>query len=466
MTAKKPITKKEALTSKKPMTRKAVPNGTSKTATREKSVQNQSTARKIVTIKPALTKSGGESTTDALLQRVIARVLPGMPPRDEKVPQAAVVPDVVDLTSPRSAKRSREDSGSDDTKPMIANKKQGSSMFVPPIRPRPPSVVHRTEGKRSEAKRASEQGNTQWMNVRVRITDRIYHGETGLVIDHDGDLCQVQLDSRDKPVRIFTNLLKREPTQSNKPGKDHVGASVAAKKTAEERFECIVCTDVKAAAAFGPAITAQCSHPRRVCQECMANTIHMEVTGKGNFGDILCPHKLDGCCATLAYADIQREAHKEDFERYDSTLARRAMEEDVGFRWCAHGCGNGHFLHATGPNTHFQCQHCKKRTCAHHRCAWHSGRSCADYDADARKSEEVALLQYLEQEGTVRCPKCNHGIEKRSGCDHMTCSKRASGCGAEFCFRCGADYKGPRGIFALGNHAHKPSCRHYFPPPL
>jgi hypothetical protein len=47
----------------------------------------------------------------------------------------------------------------------------------------------------------------------------------------------------------------------------------------------------------------------------------------------------------------------------------------------------------------------------------------------------------------------------------MTCRKQASGCGAEFCYRCGADYKGKQGIFAIGNHAHKPSCLHYFPPP-
>ena len=38
------------------------------------------------------------------------------------------------------------------------------------------------------------------------------------------------------------------------------------------------------------------------------------------------------------------------------------------------------------------------------------------YDRDARSSDEVALLQYFEREGTVRCPKCHHGIEKSDGC--------------------------------------------------
>ena len=33
----------------------------------------------------------------------------------------------------------------------------------------------------------------------------------------------------------------------------------------------------------------------------------------------------------------------------------------------------------------------------------------------------------------VRCPKCQHVLERTQGCDHMTCR-----CGAQFCFVCGA----------------------------
>jgi hypothetical protein len=233
---------------------------------------------------------------------------------------------------------------------------------------------------------------------------------------------------------------------------------------ATEQRECTVCTEVKPVSDFGTRITAKCDHVRDVCKDCVAKTISMEVNGKGNFGAILCPHV--GCGGELEHADIQREADAAIFERYDSLLTRRALEADPAFRWCAHGCGCGQMLSdAPAANTFMTCHHCHKRTCAHHRCTWHAGRSCAEYDADAQRSDEVALLQYLEREGTVRCPKCNHGIEKRSGCDHMTCRKQASGCGAEFCYRCGADYKGKQGIFAIGNHAHKPSCLHYFPPP-
>ena len=68
------------------------------------------------------------------------------------------------------------------------------------------------------------------------------------------------------------------------------------------------------------------------------------------------------------------------------------------------------------------------------------------------------LGQYMQEKKVQRCPSCHQGIEKKHGCDHMKCP-----CGAEFCHVCGADYLGPDGIFSVGNHMHKKTCRHYRP---
>eukprot|EP00929_Paragymnodinium_shiwhaense_P109640 TRINITY_DN76118_c0_g1_i1.p1 TRINITY_DN76118_c0_g1~~TRINITY_DN76118_c0_g1_i1.p1 ORF type:complete len:396 (-),score=36.70 TRINITY_DN76118_c0_g1_i1:172-1359(-) len=69
---------------------------------------------------------------------------------------------------------------------------------------------------------------------------------------------------------------------------------------------------------------------------------------------------------------------------------------------------------------------------------------------------QSGLNKFIEDKGIQRCPKCRQGIEKRRGCDHMKCP-----CGAEFCYICGADYKGPGGVLNVGNHAHREDCRHY-----
>lgn len=220
---------------------------------------------------------------------------------------------------------------------------------------------------------------------------------------------------------------------------------------------------------FSGKITATCNHERDVCKKCVGRTIDLEVNGKGNSTKILCPHT--GCASELAHSDVQREATPAVFERFDQLLLRKMLQEEPCFRWCAHGtCGSGQIvedlnLSNAGWNTFLRCHQCHQRTCVYHRCVWHTERTCKQYEADGRNSDEVGLLQYFEREGVKRCPKCGHAIEKNGGCDHMTCNRQAGGCGSEFCIRCLADYNGPTGIRARGNSAHKPSCPWYFPNP-
>eukprot|EP00927_Polykrikos_kofoidii_P067700 TRINITY_DN6314_c0_g1_i1.p1 TRINITY_DN6314_c0_g1~~TRINITY_DN6314_c0_g1_i1.p1 ORF type:complete len:250 (-),score=35.87 TRINITY_DN6314_c0_g1_i1:447-1196(-) len=232
---------------------------------------------------------------------------------------------------------------------------------------------------------------------------------------------------------------------------------------------CATCCESLPKGQFPGKITEQCAHERDVCQSCLARAIELEVNGKSNSTRVLCPHS--GCNNVLSHSDVRREASKEVFERFDTFLFRQALREEPNFRWCAQaGCGSGQIVDdlkpgETGRNRFLRCHHCQHRTCAHHRCIWHTERTCQEYDADAQNSDEVALLQFFERDGLKRCPQCGQGIEKVGGCDHMTCARAAGGCGAEFCMRCTADYNGPNGIQRKGNSAHKRSCPWHFPDP-
>lgn len=240
-------------------------------------------------------------------------------------------------------------------------------------------------------------------------------------------------------------------------------------RSTEVPRDCAICSDTKPLSEFPGKITAECKHERDVCRSCMARTVNLEVNGKGNSTLIPCPHKQ--CSAKLSFEDVRREADKAVFERFDNLLLRQLLQKESTFRWCAHpGCGSGQLVDDLRPgdsgwNRFLRCHACQQRTCAHHRCLWHTERTCKQYEADARSSEEVALLQFFEREGVKRCPNCGHGIEKEGGCDHMTCRREAGGCGSEFCMRCLADYNGPSGIRARGNAVHKPCCPWYFPDP-
>lgn len=70
------------------------------------------------------------------------------------------------------------------------------------------------------------------------------------------------------------------------------------------------------------------------------------------------------------------------------------------------------------------------------------------------KATQAALRRFHQ------CPNCQVYLEKAGGCDHFTC-RGSGGCGHEFCWLCDAPYRGPRGIFQVGNSAHAEHCPHH-----
>ncbi|OQO12063.1 hypothetical protein B0A48_02702 [Cryoendolithus antarcticus] len=74
-------------------------------------------------------------------------------------------------------------------------------------------------------------------------------------------------------------------------------------------------------------------------------------------------------------------------------------------------------------------------------------------DARRRRAEEAKGVDWV-QRNSKQCPntKCGFSIQKKSGCDHMTCSR----CKHEFCWECLADY---RDITRTDNTAHQRNCR-------
>ena len=91
---------------------------------------------------------------------------------------------------------------------------------------------------------------------------------------------------------------------------------------------------------------------------------------------------------------MQKGASKDTFDRFDTFLMRQSLQAEPFFRWCAHvGCGSGQVVEGGDVNQIMRCGACDKRTCFEHRCEWHEGRSCAQYEEDAAKSDEVQLNQ-------------------------------------------------------------------------
>ncbi|KIW33312.1 uncharacterized protein PV07_00170 [Cladophialophora immunda] len=69
-----------------------------------------------------------------------------------------------------------------------------------------------------------------------------------------------------------------------------------------------------------------------------------------------------------------------------------------------------------------KCLLCKKRVCMGCRGKEHGGLCKRD----------KALQALIEKEKWKFCPACGHLVQRREGCNHMTCI-----CSADFCYRCG-----------------------------
>lgn len=224
---------------------------------------------------------------------------------------------------------------------------------------------------------------------------------------------------------------------------------------ASPRHECLVCGDTKAVLDFPPtAPSSDCSHRPNTCTDCLESWLASEIDGKGAVPEIKCPE----CPSLLRYIDLRRWASPETFATYDTLTARAALTNLPEFAWClTPGCGNGQL---NPENANFMhCQACGYKQCLLHLCAWHTNESCEAYTyrtSGAKARDEEAKTQKTLSKTTKPCPGngCGWRIEKRSGCDHVTCTK----CRFAFCWQCLASHEE---IKKTSNAAHQEWCSYH-----
>jgi hypothetical protein len=86
---------------------------------------------------------------------------------------------------------------------------------------------------------------------------------------------------------------------------------------------------------------------------------------------------------------------------------------------------------------HLNCPLCKKSYCLQCKTEWHKDMTCQEYQksmnmTEEDKQNEKKFDEYVKGNRCKQCPKCKRWVEKKSGCDHITCP-----CGTHFCYRCG-----------------------------
>lgn len=86
-----------------------------------------------------------------------------------------------------------------------------------------------------------------------------------------------------------------------------------------------------------------------------------------------------------------------------------------------------------------ECLGCRRQLCMVCVAPWHSGLSCAEFQAQPVElrvsADDLAARQVLVENGGWQCPACGEGIERADGCNFMLCI-----CGKAFCYACGQQY--------------------------
>jgi len=83
----------------------------------------------------------------------------------------------------------------------------------------------------------------------------------------------------------------------------------------------------------------------------------------------------------------------------------------------------------------FACPTCNKQLCSLCKSKWHENYTCEEFQKlppEFRDPDALPLIKYASDNNFRICEKCNHVIELKTGCNHMTCR-----CGYQFCYKCG-----------------------------
>ncbi|OLN97635.1 putative E3 ubiquitin-protein ligase [Colletotrichum chlorophyti] len=134
------------------------------------------------------------------------------------------------------------------------------------------------------------------------------------------------------------------------------------------------------------------------------------------------------CCSqTIALRHVD-SLFSDDFKKkWNKKFAEYSVRNRV---YCpSRDCGawiKPHNIHRSESGRKYgKCSRCRLKVCCACNGKWHSSRECPRDDETAR------FMEQAKEEGWKRCYKCNHMVELKEGCNHMTCR-----CGAQFCMGC------------------------------
>ena len=195
---------------------------------------------------------------------------------------------------------------------------------------------------------------------------------------------------------------------------------------------CLICYSE-----FNPedSISLKCEH--KMCKDCYKEYVKNKLETEPN-SIVMTPCPLKGCNLFLTRTIFKKCITEKKYQRiFAKSLVRNFIARNNNIKPCPNPRCNLSIRVPVSLAKEIKCN-CGWNFCylcleeSHVPCDCEMAKLWKESTREKGSGEDFIWMK----ENTKNCPKCGTNIEKNQGCNHMTCQRRAGGCGFEFCWVC------------------------------
>ncbi|XP_061373994.1 uncharacterized protein LOC133316278 [Gastrolobium bilobum] len=197
------------------------------------------------------------------------------------------------------------------------------------------------------------------------------------------------------------------------------------------KFLCSICFDSKAE--YDLFRGGECNHP--FCTDCISKHVATQI--QQNILNVHCPNP--NCSMELKPQHLQTLLPKEVIDRWESARYESSI---AGWQktYCPFKDCSVLLVNDGEVVIQSECPFCHRLFCAQCKVPWHARMNCNEFQKlkNGKRDNDLdrKFLELAKGKMWQKCPKCYMYVQRRSGCEHMTCR-----CGCHFCYQCGENWK-------------------------
>ena len=220
----------------------------------------------------------------------------------------------------------------------------------------------------------------------------------------------------------------------------HISQSEESEKEIDKFFSqnnilsntCLICYNE-----FDPedSLSLKCNH--KFCKDCYVEYITNKLETEPN-SILMTPCPLKGCNLYLTRSIFKKYITDKKYQLiFAKSLVRNFIARNHNIKSCPNPRCNLSIRVPVSLAKEIKCR-CGLNFCflcleeSHVPCDCEMAKLWRESTREKGSGEDFIWMK----ENTKNCPKCGINIQKNQGCNHMTCQRKAGGCGFEFCWVC------------------------------